>query len=66
LKKNGEAVTGLDLGFLPMTENLYGADADLMVGFLKRNDSLLSNKPRRMGRNDRKFADYRKTGLLTL
>lgn len=44
----------LDLGFLPMTENLYGADADLIVSFLKRNDSVLSNKPRRMGRDDRK------------
>ncbi|UOK56345.1 hypothetical protein MGI18_15360 [Bacillus sp. OVS6] len=54
---NGQAVTGLDLGFLPMTENLYGVDADLIVSFIKRNDSVLSNKPRRMGRNDRKFGD---------
>jgi hypothetical protein len=49
-----------------MTENLYGVDADLIVSFLKRKDSVLSNKPRRMGRNDRKFGDERKSRLTAI
>jgi hypothetical protein len=41
---DGEAVTGLDLGFLPMTER-SDVETDLIVSFLKRYYSVLSNKP---------------------
>ncbi|OHR64627.1 GNAT family acetyltransferase [Bacillus sp. HMSC76G11] len=41
---DGEAVTGLDLGFLPMTERSE-VEADLIVSFLKRYYTVLSNKP---------------------
>jgi hypothetical protein len=44
-KNDGEAVTGLDLCFLPMDENVSELPADLIVKFLRRYYSVLSNKP---------------------
>jgi hypothetical protein len=43
---DGEAVTGLDLCFLPMDDNVNELPADLVVKFLKRYYSVLSNKPK--------------------
>ena len=43
---DGEAVTGLDLCFLPMEENVAELETDLIVMFLKRYYSVLSNKPK--------------------
>ncbi|OQP17094.1 GNAT family acetyltransferase, partial [Geobacillus zalihae] len=43
---DGEAVTGLDLCFLPMDDSVNELPADLVVKFLKRYYSVLSNKPR--------------------
>ncbi len=42
---DGEAVTGLDLCFLPMEEGVQELETDLVVSFLKRYYSVLSNKP---------------------
>lgn len=42
---DGEAVTGLDLCFLPMEEGVTELETDLIVSFLKRYYSVLSNKP---------------------
>jgi hypothetical protein len=42
---DGEAVTGLDLCFLPMEEGTTELPASLIVEFLKRYYSVLSNKP---------------------
>jgi hypothetical protein len=42
---DGEAVTGLDLCFLPMQEGTTELPASLIVDFLKRYYSVLSNKP---------------------
>lgn len=42
---DGEAVTGLDLCFLPMEEGIKELDTNLIVSFLKRYYSVLSNKP---------------------
>lgn len=43
---DGEAVTGLDLCFLPMNDNVDELKTDLIVKFLKRYYSVLSNKPK--------------------
>ncbi|WP_047153289.1 GNAT family N-acetyltransferase [Aneurinibacillus tyrosinisolvens] len=43
---DGEAVTGLDLCFLPMNGNEHQLQADLVVKFLRRYYSVLSNKPK--------------------
>ncbi|PMC33808.1 GNAT family acetyltransferase [Bacillus sp. UMB0899] len=43
---DGEAVTGLDLCFLPMSENKSTILAELVVQFLKRYYSVLPNKPK--------------------
>ncbi|GIW49994.1 MAG: hypothetical protein KatS3mg080_0605 [Anoxybacillus sp.] len=43
---DGEAVTGLDLCFLPMDDNVNELPAELVVKFLKRYYSVLSNKPK--------------------
>jgi hypothetical protein len=45
-KNDGEAVIGLDLCFLPMDENVGELPAELIVKFLRRYYSVLSNKPR--------------------
>ncbi|WP_018130295.1 hypothetical protein [Effusibacillus pohliae] len=45
-KNDGEAVTGLDLCFLPMDDQIDQLEADLVVKFLRRYDSVLSNKPK--------------------
>jgi hypothetical protein len=45
-KNDGEAVTGLDLCFLPMDDNVSELPTDLIVKFLKRYYSALSNKPK--------------------
>jgi hypothetical protein len=42
---DGEAVTGLDLCFLPTDDNVHELPAELIVTFLKRYYSVLSNKP---------------------
>jgi hypothetical protein len=42
---DGEAVTGLDLCFLPMEEGTKELPASLIMDFLKRYYSVLSNKP---------------------
>jgi hypothetical protein len=42
---DGEAVTGLDLCFLPMEAGTTELPASLIVDFLKRYYSVLSNKP---------------------
>lgn len=42
---DGEAVTGLDLCFLPMVAGVEGLPSQLIVNFLKRYYSVLSNKP---------------------
>lgn len=42
---DGEAVTGLDLCFLPMEDGVNEVPADLIVQFLRRYYSVLSNKP---------------------
>lgn len=43
---DGEAVTGLDLCFLPMSDHLNELPAELVVKFLKRYYAVLSNKPK--------------------
>lgn len=43
---DGEAVTGLDLCFLPMDDQVDKLQTDLVVTFLKRYYSVLSNKPK--------------------
>ncbi|MFJ5624688.1 GNAT family N-acetyltransferase [Peribacillus loiseleuriae] len=43
---DGEAVTGLDLCFLPMNESTNELQTDLIVTFLKQYYSILSNKPK--------------------
>ncbi|MBO8162426.1 MAG: GNAT family N-acetyltransferase [Brevibacillus sp.] len=43
---DGEAVTGLDLCFLPMDDNVKELPTDLIVKFLRRYYSVLSNKPK--------------------
>ncbi len=43
---DGEAVTGLDLCFLPMGENKSTIQAELVVKFLKQYYSVLPNKPK--------------------
>jgi len=42
---DGEAVTGLDLCFLPMEARVNEVQTELIVKFLKRYYSVLSNKP---------------------
>jgi hypothetical protein len=42
---DGEAVTGLDLCFLPMDGEINELQSDLIVKFLKRYYTVLSNKP---------------------
>ncbi|MFC4769828.1 GNAT family N-acetyltransferase [Effusibacillus consociatus] len=42
---DGEAVTGLDFCFLAMDDNVEALQTDLVVQFLKRYYSVLSNKP---------------------
>lgn len=42
---DGEAVTGLDLCFLPMNDDVNELPASLIVKFLRRYYSVLSNKP---------------------
>ncbi|WP_028390332.1 GNAT family N-acetyltransferase [Bacillus cihuensis] len=42
---DGEAVTGLDLCFLPMDESTNELQTDLIVTFLRQYYSILSNKP---------------------
>ncbi|WP_026561751.1 hypothetical protein [Bacillus sp. J37] len=42
---DGEAVTGLDLCFLPMNENKSAIPADLVAKFIIRYYTVLSNKP---------------------
>ncbi|PGL67796.1 GNAT family acetyltransferase [Bacillus sp. AFS055030] len=42
---DGEAVTGLDLCFLPMDGEMDEMQSDLIVKFLKRYYTVLSNKP---------------------
>ncbi|MEK3988526.1 GNAT family N-acetyltransferase [Robertmurraya sp. FSL R5-0851] len=42
---DGEAVTGLDLCFLPMDGEMNELQTDLIVKFLKRYYTVLSNKP---------------------
>lgn len=63
---DGEAVTGLDLGFLPMTENLYELEADLIVHFLKRYYSVLPNKPQAWLEMIEKLETKEKVALLPL
>ncbi|WP_332698557.1 GNAT family N-acetyltransferase [Halalkalibacter lacteus] len=43
---DGEAVTGLDLCFLPMESSSNEVKTELIVKFLKRYYSVLSNKPK--------------------
>ncbi|QGG46804.1 GNAT family acetyltransferase, putative [Heliorestis convoluta] len=45
-KNDGEAVTGLDLCFLPSDDSLDCLEADLVVKFLRRYYAVLSNKPK--------------------
>ncbi|PEL11959.1 GNAT family acetyltransferase [Bacillus sp. AFS017336] len=42
---DGEAVTGLDLCFLPMNEEINELPSSLIVKFLKRYYTVLSNRP---------------------
>lgn len=42
---DGEAVTGLDLCFLPSNDELTKVEADLIIKFLRRYYSVLPNKP---------------------
>ena len=44
---DGEAVEGLDLSFLTKEEGVKEIDADLIVKFLRRYYSVLSNKPQK-------------------
>lgn len=44
-QNDGEAVTGLDLGFLPTNEDQTTLEADLIVTFLKRYYAVLPQKP---------------------
>lgn len=44
-QNDGEAVSGLDLGFMPMDENQEFLEADLIVTFLKRYYAVLPEKP---------------------
>jgi hypothetical protein len=44
---DGEAVEGLDLSFLTMVDGVDEIDADLIVKFLSRYYSVLSNKPQK-------------------
>ncbi len=60
---DGEAVTGLDLGFLPMTER-SDVETDLIVSFLKRYCAFKQTS--KMGSNDRKFEGKRKSRLTSI
>ncbi|MNZ49099.1 hypothetical protein D3C78_668590 [compost metagenome] len=42
---DGEAVTGLDLCFLPSNEDQQELETDLIAAFLKRYYTVLPNKP---------------------
>ncbi|GED34700.1 GNAT family N-acetyltransferase [Brevibacillus centrosporus] len=44
-QNDGEAVTGLDLGFMPANEEQTTLEADLIVSFLTRYYSVLPQKP---------------------
>ncbi|MEB1806415.1 MAG: GNAT family N-acetyltransferase [Bacillaceae bacterium] len=44
-KNDGEAVSGLDLGFMPFNEDSTKVEADLVVNFLTTYYAVLSNKP---------------------
>ncbi|QRG70003.1 GNAT family N-acetyltransferase [Brevibacillus choshinensis] len=44
-QNDGEAVTGLDLGFMPTNEDQTTLEADLIVTFLKRYYAVLPQKP---------------------
>lgn len=44
-QNDGEAVSGLDLGFMPTDENQTELSADLIVTFLKRYYAVLPDKP---------------------
>ncbi|MED1793735.1 GNAT family N-acetyltransferase [Brevibacillus nitrificans] len=44
-QNDGEAVTGLDLGFMPANEDQTTLEADLIVSFLTRYYSVLPQKP---------------------
>lgn len=44
-QNDGEAVTGLDLGFLPADEDQTTLETDLIVTFLKRYYAVLPQKP---------------------
>ncbi|WP_216829560.1 GNAT family N-acetyltransferase [Alkalihalobacterium elongatum] len=44
-KNDGEAVSGLDLGFMPFNESTTEIEADLVVNFLTTYYSVLTNKP---------------------
>jgi len=44
-QNDGEAVSGLDLGFMPTDENQTELSADLIVTFLKRYYAVLPEKP---------------------
>jgi len=45
-KNDGEAVTGLDLCFLPADEDQTAIEAELVARFLRRYYAVLPNKPR--------------------
>jgi len=45
-QNDGEAVSGLDLGFMPTDENQSELSADLIVTFLKRYYAVLPEKPK--------------------
>ncbi|MFV8828084.1 GNAT family N-acetyltransferase [Alkalihalobacterium sp. APHAB7] len=44
-KNDGEAVSGLDLGFMPFNEDSTEVEANLVVNFLTTYYAVLSNKP---------------------
>lgn len=45
-QNDGEAVSGLDLGFMPMDEDQTFLETDLIVTFLKRYYAVLPEKPK--------------------
>jgi len=65
-ENNGEAVTGLDLCFMPVDDNLEALPANLVKDFLTTYYSILSNKPEEWLEMIDRLGDKREVSLLPL
>jgi len=65
-ENNGEAVTGLDLCFMPVDDNLEALPANLVKDFLTTYYSILSNKPEEWLEMIDRLGDKREVSLFPL